>query len=91
MLEGITASELNGWMNYFSKEPFDYQMENYRSGIIASAIYNVNRQKTTDKVFKPEDFFEFDTKKISKKQTIEEQSAYLKSYVDAFNSKKKGG
>ena len=42
-------------MVYADLEPFGYRMDNWRAGMVASTILNVNRSKRTSKTFKPED------------------------------------
>lgn len=44
------------WEGYFTIYPFAEYRADYRNGLIASAIYNVNRAKASDKAFNPADF-----------------------------------
>jgi hypothetical protein len=85
MLESISSSKFLEWIEYFELEPFGYEIENYRSGIIASAIYNVNRQKETDKVWDTKDFFNKHVE--THQQSEEELLSYAKIYTDVFNRK----
>ena len=67
------------WEAYFSIYPFSEYRADYRNGLIASSIYNVNRSKSTDKLFNPTDFIpDFlqieDTKpKIDSKSSSEDE------------------
>ena len=92
MLEDMPASLLYEWIEYFSLESFDFQLDNYRSGLITSAILNVNRQKSTDKVWSPQDFFP-DLDKQNKTQSVEQMEMYAEYISLAFNSPnvRKGG
>jgi hypothetical protein len=44
------------------------RLANYRAGIVAAAIYNVNRSKKTQQPIKPFDFFE--ARRISDPQAL---------------------
>jgi hypothetical protein len=85
MLESISAEQLRGWINYYQLEIFGYEIENYRSGIIASAIYNVNRQSTSDKIWKPSDFFMFHKPIVQ--QSDEELLSMGHFIADIYNHK----
>jgi hypothetical protein len=83
MLEEISAEQYLNWLSYYEISPWGYEIENYRSGIIASAIMNVNRSKKSDKLFTLDDFFPKRNKQI-KKQTSDEQLAIAKSYMSLY-------
>ena len=80
MLEEISTTQLLEWLQFMQLEPFGFNVENYRSGIIASSIYNVNRSKTTDKVFEPKDFFEM--KESEKEFDYENWLAVLEPFAE---------
>lgn len=57
MLASMTWNQLKGWMEYASIEPFGEERDDYRSGIVASVIANVNRDsKTRPEPYSPLDF-----------------------------------
>lgn len=60
----LTNSELTEWLAYNRIEPFGSEMEDYRAGIVASTIANVNRSKG-QKAFTPKDFMPFAEKEKS--------------------------
>lgn len=63
MLSRIPSRILSEWMAYYSLEPFGQERDNMHAGLVASAVYNVNRDpKRQRKPFQPADFMlEFDS------------------------------
>ena len=57
LLARMDSYEFSEWMVFSEMEPFGSSLENYRAGIVAAAIYNVNRDPKKGKVIQPEDFF----------------------------------
>jgi hypothetical protein len=47
MLESISQTQLLEWMEFYRLNPWGNEIEDFRSGIIASTIANVNNNKTT--------------------------------------------
>jgi hypothetical protein len=43
-------------MAFYQLEPWGYRPDMWRAGIVASAIFNVNRPKKSSKIMKAEDF-----------------------------------
>jgi hypothetical protein len=66
----MSASQLLDWIAYYAEEPFGFDYENFRFGLITSAVYNVNRQNANSKVFEPLDFFKKHDEKQSEKEMI---------------------
>lgn len=58
MLERMSSSELSEWMAFFSIEgPTGEERADWRAGMVASTIANVNRDsKRQKRPYKPEDF-----------------------------------
>lgn len=81
-LETISSNQFILWEEYFQRESFGYEMDNYRFGQMISAIYNVNRSSKSDKIFKPDDFFDF--RKESKEQTEDEMVSIAKNLASIF-------
>lgn len=52
----MSATELLRWKAYFSIIPFDDYREDFRMGVIASTLVNVNRSSKSQKIVKPDDF-----------------------------------
>lgn len=73
MLEIMPISEFFEWIEYNSIEPFGEERDDYRTGIIASTIANVNRTKNS-KIYTPDDFIpKFNNSDVKKEQTISQQ------------------
>ncbi|GAP07128.1 hypothetical protein ATHL_01996 [Anaerolinea thermolimosa] len=73
--------ELQGWMEFYTAEPFGYSMENYRTGITASVIANVHRGKNT-RSYQPEDFM---PRPRHKYQSWQEQYQVVKVLNELFH------
>lgn len=61
------------------------RLENYRSGLIAAAIYNVHRGKRSQKPIKPLDFFE------AKKTSTPEQLKFRLTMLAQRAQRKRDG
>lgn len=55
MLRGMSASQFSRWMVFYSLEPWGFQEENRRVGVIAATTANV-AGKTLQRPVKPDDF-----------------------------------
>ena len=87
MMENISSKQFFDWLEYFNKEPWGYEIDNYRYGIIASSVLNSVRSKTSDKVWTPNDFFNFDNISNVKKNTDEENFNAMQMIAGAYNNK----
>ncbi len=57
LLAKIDSRELSEWAAYYRLEPWGTEVDDYRSGVVASTIANVNRDpKQRRQPFAPEDF-----------------------------------
>ena len=57
LLDRIDSRELAEWMAFFEMEPWGTEVDDWRSGLIASTIANANRDpKKQKKPFQPKDF-----------------------------------
>ena len=66
MAEQIPSTVFNEWMAFFSLEPFGNETENWRTGVVASTIANVNRNpKRKPDPYKPKDFMPKRRKRMS--------------------------
>jgi len=79
----LEASELNEWMAFFNMEPWGAVREDYRAGIIASTLVNVNGGKKGGKPAQATDFFDLYTRHTNRKQTNEQQINIFKRYAEA--------
>lgn len=79
----IQASELNEWMAFFHMEPFGSVREDYRAGLIAATLVNVNGGRKGGKASQPSDFFDLYSKHSSRTQTNQQQINIFKRYAEA--------
>lgn len=56
-LEQHTSSQLTELLAYLRKEPHGYEIENYRSGVIAATVANVGPRRRGTKPLTPKDFY----------------------------------
>lgn len=70
MLRRIPSRTLTEWMAYYSLEPFGQERENMHAGLVASAVYNVNRDpKKQRRPFGLDEFMlKFDSEGAVKKE-----------------------
>jgi hypothetical protein len=83
MLDSMSCTQFQEWFDYSQIEPFGYSWDNFRFGLIPSAIYNTNRQKSSDKVWSPDDFF----KKQKKFDNWEQHLNQVKAFCMLNNQK----
>lgn len=84
MLSRIPSQLLTEWMAYYSLEPFGQERDNMHAGLVASAVYNVNRdQKKQRKAFQPGDFMlEFDSAgEVKAEKTAQEIYAVFRTWA----------
>jgi hypothetical protein len=84
LLETVSYTELTEWMAYYAIEPFGYDMENYRMGVIASTVMNANRSKNSDKVWSAKDFMPTETEV----QSPDKQELAVRKMFEMFNEKR---
>lgn len=53
----MTSAEFSLWWEYAKIEPFGYEIENYRAGVVAATVANVAPRKKGAKPLKPSDFY----------------------------------
>jgi len=82
LLARIDSRELSEWMVYFNLEPWGTEVEDWRAGMVASTIANVNRdEKKRKKPFEPKDFIPQRAKPPVEEQSPEEQAKILKMWA----------
>ena len=73
LLARIDSRELSEWMVYYRLEPWGTEVDDWRAGMIASVIANVNRDpKKQNKPFQPTDFMPRRAPVEDREQTEEE-------------------
>lgn len=75
MLDEISSSLFTEWMAFYNLEPWGYDAANWRAGMQAATMCNINRKKNTP-AYQPVDFMP--VKKTQ--QTTAEMMSALKSY-----------
>lgn len=55
-LRNVSSRELSEWAAFYGMEPFGDRKADYRAGMVAATIANVNRAPNREP-FKPDDFF----------------------------------
>lgn len=78
----IEARELQEWMVYFSLEPWGAVREDYRAGVVASTLVNVNGGKKAGKAAQPKDFFPLYSQHSNRTQTNEQQMSIFKRLAE---------
>ena len=82
LLSRISSRELTEWMAFFSLEPWGTEVEDWRAGLIASTIANVNRDpKKRRKPYEPEDFMPRRDRRPAEEQSWEEQARILEMWA----------
>jgi hypothetical protein len=76
----MESRELNEWMAYFNLEPWGQVQADYRAGVIASTIVNVNGGLKGRKPAKATDFFPL--YRLRGEQSPEEQMQILKKLAE---------
>lgn len=78
-------------MAYFSLEPWGTEVEDWRSGLVASTIANVNRDpKKQRKAFKPSDFMPQRLTEIKEEQSWEDQAKILEMWFGKHDAARGG-
>jgi len=55
-LREIPAAELTEWAAFYQLEPWGSEKDDLRTGIVASTVFNSQRSKRSQKIWKPGDF-----------------------------------
>ncbi len=78
----MSSRELTEWMAFFSLEPWGTEVEDWRAGLIASTIANVNRDpKKRRKPYEPKDFMPCRDRRPAEEQSWEEQARILEMWA----------
>lgn len=89
LLARIDSRELSEWYAFFELEPWGCEMEDWRTGLVASTIANVNRDpKKQRKPFEPTDFMPLHGKPDPLPvQSAEEQRQILDMWGNVWQDK----
>lgn len=88
LLERVDSRELSEWMIYFEMEPWGTDVEDWRAGMVASTIANVNRDpKKQIKPYDPEDFMLKRVPEEIERQSPEEQAHVMNMWGRVWEQK----
>ena len=81
----MEARELQEWMAFFAMEPWGAVRADYRSGVVAATLVNVNGGKKGKKPDQADDFFNLYTKHSNRKQTNQQQISIMQKIAAVQN------
>jgi|TARA_R110000787_G_scaffold259901_1_gene365166 hypothetical protein len=81
----MEARELQEWMAFFAMEPWGAVRADYRSGVVAATLVNVNGGKKGKKPAQADDFFNLYTKHSNRKQTNQQQISIMQKIAAVQN------
>lgn len=88
LLTRIDSRELTEWAAYFSLEPWGTEVADWRAGMVASTIANVNRDpKKRRKPYEPKDFIPQRLAPPKEEQSPEEQARVMQMWSRAWEQK----
>jgi len=88
LLARISSRELSEWMAFFQLEPWGAEVEDWRTGLIASTIANVNRDpKKRRKPYEPEDFMPQFDRPEDPGQSPDDHEAILRMWQRALEAR----
>jgi len=83
LLACLTSRQVSEWIAFSELEPFGEQIDWLRTGVLASLIANVNKQKGA-KPFKPTDFMPEESRHVSQTESTDEMKSKI---LDLFGLK----
>lgn len=84
----IEVSELHEWMAFFAIEPWGAVRADYRAGVVASTLVNVNGGKKGKKPAQASDFFALYKNHNSRQQTNKQQMNIMKRIARSQDEKR---
>lgn len=89
LLSRVSSAELTEWMAFYRLEPWGSEVEDWRFGMVASVIANVNRDpKQRRKPFDPPDFMpKRGPSQEKREQSPDEIMRVLQMWQTAFDAK----
>ncbi len=93
LLERIDSRELTEWAVFFSLEPWGTEVEDWRAGLIAATIANVNRDpKQRRQPYEPSDFMPRRAAQVEvEEQSVEEQAQIMEAWARILEATHGGG
>ncbi len=87
LLDELTGTEMDEWYLYSLIEPWGYQADNHRAGVVTATLANYIGQLNTHNALKPTDIFPvqtFDTHQAPRASAIQH---YIKQLVESGHGK----
>ena len=81
----MEARELQEWMAFFAIEPWGAIRADYRSGVVAATLVNVNGGKKGKKPAQASDFFSLYANHTNRRQTNEQQISIMQKIAAVQN------
>lgn len=90
LLHRIDSRELTEWQCYFALEPWGEERADLRAGIVSSTIANVNRMKTSDKVWNATEFMPYyEDAAPTKKNSPETEALYFQLLLEISTARER--
>lgn len=77
----MTSDEFTTWSAFFQLEPFGFEVENWRMGMVASTVANAAGPKRSGKAWRVEDFVPARKAEPERGQSVDEQRRILAAMV----------
>jgi hypothetical protein len=81
----MSSEEFTTWGAFFQLEPFGFEVENWRMGMVASTVANAAGPKRNGKSWRVEDFVPARKAEPERGQSVEEQRRILAAMVGGVN------
>jgi hypothetical protein len=83
--ERMSSDEFTTWGAFFHLEPFGFDVENWRMGMVASTVANAAGPKRSGKAWRVDDFVPVRKAEPDRGQSMEEQRRILAAMVGGVN------
>lgn len=93
LLEVLSSSELTYWIEFYNREPWGSEVENWRMGQVAATIVNCTPRQKGSKTFQPTDFYETPEKRSAdteRRELIQKQVRKLAGKPKRKTKKRNG-
>ncbi len=84
-MQQISSAEFVYWVALYELEPWGYDADMWRAGLVAAATANTAGKKRNGQPFRPSDFIPQKTKAPAAGQSLDDQRRVLQAMVGSFN------
>ncbi len=77
----MSSEEFEHWIAFFKSEPWGYDVENWRMGMVASTVANAAGPKRSGKAWRVDDFVPARKAEPNRGQSVDEQRRILAAMV----------